>query len=183
MEMVQERSFERRSYPSTRRAAREMKLDQARTHLRGYLTSVRTALLEAGFSVPTLDIAAGSELEATLTVVDQRPRAHRARSDHDPAADVATPTVELAWAEDIGWSVSHYLLSSTPTPWRYLHRDLVPAPATVVEFLRGVIDAGASATHEVGMVYPAQFRYRSQSTQPVIDALARHSGHVHVAEH
>lgn len=53
MTTMRERPLERHSYPSTRRAIRELKLGQARSHLRGYVAAVRAPLLDAGFSFPS----------------------------------------------------------------------------------------------------------------------------------
>lgn len=108
--------------PSTRCSARQQRLETVRLHLRGYLDAVCCALCAAGFWIPCADIAPNGDLDAQLTVTCG-----------------GAPAVRLAWAEDVGWSVSHLLLGDTPTPWRYLHWELVPLPPTVVEFLRSVL--------------------------------------------
>jgi hypothetical protein len=71
----------------------------------------------------------------------------------------------------VGWSATHPLVDGPANPWRYLHLELVPAPAAVANFLGALVADG----EQVGMPYPAQFRHRSQPLQPVIDALARHA--------
>jgi hypothetical protein len=134
---------------------RQQRIVEARAHLRGYVDEVRRALASAGFLVHRAEAMGGDDLDALVEVTID-----------------ASPVVELAWAEDIGWSVSHHLIGHTPTPWRYLHRELVPAPNAVVDFLHGVL----GSNDDLGMIYPAQFRYRSQPIQSVIDALARYSG-------
>jgi hypothetical protein len=81
--------------------------------------------------------------------------------------------VQLAWSEDVGWSVTF----PGPDPdtaegvVRFLHLDLVPPPEAVAGFLAAVLLDGG----DVGMPYPATFRLRSQPLQPVLEALNRHS--------
>jgi hypothetical protein len=202
--MQKRRSDRRDYYPSTQRLVRHQQMITARSYLRGYLGAVRDALRDAGFPVVRGQITTRTGLDASLTVALSRTYGGRQTGEEvseyngsresfrvgfeagalgdtlsagsagdgavpENAAEVA-PVVELAWAEDTGWSVAHHLLGDTPTPWRYLHQRLVPDPVTVAIFLESVL----TMVDEVGMPYPAQFRYRAQPLQPVLDELARY---------
>jgi uncharacterized protein DUF6292 len=132
--------------------------DRARRLLTDYLDQVAAALHREGLRVTGRRISTSPALEASLTTVPGRILA--------PAAPAA---VELAWAEDTGWSISHRLIGTTATPWRYLHLDLLPSPDAVAQFAVAVI----SNEDDCGMPYPAQFRFRSQPLRPVLETLAR----------
>lgn len=149
-----------RHYPYERGRAREQRHRAARELLRGYLHQVAKTLSWHGFEVTHTELGESGDLEAVLTVTPT-----------GPADRVLPPLLTLSWAEDTGWAVSHRLISTGATPWRYLHTELVPAPARVARFLALVAE-----DEEVGMLYPAQFRLRGQPLRPVLDELARYAG-------
>jgi hypothetical protein len=128
--------------------------------LSGYLDAVLTALAEAGFTCRAVRICAEEHLHARLRIA---------------AADTSPPggpdMITLCWAEDIGWSLTHSLLRSSPTPWSYLHSRLVPPPEEVVGFVEMVL----SDVEGLAMLYPAQFRRHCQPLAPVLEALAEHA--------
>jgi hypothetical protein len=160
MTMMRAASGTDRPYPSTRGLSREIRVATARSRLRDYLDAVCDELHAAGFHAK-ISVEPGSFLDAQITVT-HTPHRTAVASHLD-----ALVTVQLAWAEDIGWSASHPGIRSGPTPWRFLHVDLAPPPSMVVGFLLGVLND----VDTFGMLYPAQFRYRSQPVQPVIDKL------------
>jgi len=145
-------------YPPERARDRQLRRETATRLLADYLNRVSLALRDIGFNVTEVQLGAGPDLEARITL-----GAGTGEFAGVPAGG------ELAWAEDVGWSATHPLLDSPANPWRYLHLELVPAPAAVANFLGALVADG----EQVGMPYPAQFRHRSQPLQPVIDALAR----------
>ena len=138
-----------------------------------YVNAVAVAVRALGFTVGDIHLSPNPDLGAAFTV----------GRGPDPTRDGGHPLVpeqvELAWAEDAGWSVT------VPRPdtdtaldtdtaggvVRYLHLELVPPPDAVAGFVAAVLLDGEG----VGMPYPAAFRLRSQPLQPVLDALARHS--------
>jgi hypothetical protein len=130
-----------------------------------YLDAVALAVCALGFTVGAIRFGPGPDLDATITV----------GRGPDPARDGGRPRVpekvELAWAEDLGWSVAHPEPGTADTVTRYLHLDLVPSPGTVAGFLVAVLLDGV----DVGMPYPGPFRLRSQPLQPVLDALDQHT--------
>lgn len=155
-----------RSQHAVDRGRRQQRREAARL-LSTYLREVGKALRAEGLAVTHVRMRPGPDLEARLGV-----------SPVDTASGLPA-RVELAWAEDTGWSIEHRLLGG-PTggiPWRYLHLELVPAPKVVARFAINVF----TSAEDVGMSYPAQFRFRGQPLQPVIDALARHSTASHSA--
>jgi hypothetical protein len=129
--------------------------------LAGYVDAVAAAVRAEGFTIVDIRIAAGPDLEACITVLGAQ--------DHLATGQRTDPKVDLAWAEDTGWSVAHHLLGTSASPWRYLHLELVPSPRTVAAFLTAVL----ANSDDVGMPYPARFRFRNQSLQPVLDDLGR----------
>lgn len=153
-----------------RQQRREQRREHAARLLSCYLRHVGSALRAEGFTISDARIGPGPDLEARLRV--HRGEPHDFPFDGLLDSPVDSP-FELFWAEDTGWRVEHHLLGG-PTqaaPWRYLHLELVPAPSAVARFAAAVL----TEFDDVGMPYPAQFRFRSQPLQPVIDALARHS--------
>jgi hypothetical protein len=137
--------------------------------LAGYLDAVAAAVRTKGFTVLDISVSAGQDLEACITVCGA-PN-HVATGQNGGGHDNGQ-NVKLAWTEDTGWSVvADHLLGASASPWRYLHLQLVPSPETVAEFLTAVLDN----SDEVGMHYPARFRFRNQPLQPVLDDLARHT--------
>lgn len=162
--MTTSRSSRRQKhYPYERGLGREQRRAAARERLHRYLDQVAAALRGHGFEVIRTHLGQGGDLEAVLSVTPAEP----ARRD-------LPPVLELSWAEDTGWAVSHHLISNTATPWRYLHTELVPDPARVARFL-ALVAEDSNDDAEVGMLYPAQFRFRGQPLQPVLDELARHT--------
>jgi hypothetical protein len=152
---------------------------QHRLHLRlaEYVDAVAVAVRALGFTVGDIHLRPSPDLDAAITV----------GRGPDPMRDGGDPKVPerigLAWAEDVGWSVTYPDTSTADTSTsaaeggtakdmvRYLHLDLVPSPETVAGFLVAVLLDGG----DVGMPYPATFRLRSQPLQPVLDALERHT--------
>ncbi|MBO0877769.1 MAG: hypothetical protein J2P19_30705 [Pseudonocardia sp.] len=162
------------------RQGREQRRNTARRLLANYLEAVAEALRADGLVVTDIRISPGPDLEAQLTLTSP------AGGDSPPASP---GRIELSWAEDTGWSISHHLLGPPATPWRYLHIELAPSPATVARFVVATLDyqpANAAddldaeaylefEVGDVGMLYPAQFRFRGQPLHQVIDALAPHN--------
>lgn len=186
-------------YPADRGRRRQQRREHAARLLGRYLSQVTSALRAEGFTISDARISPGSDLEARLRVRLNEPHGGRhsepsgvgssngkfsgARPHGGPVDGLLDGPVgspfELSWAEDTGWCVEHHLLGG-PTqaaPWRYLHLELVPAPSAVARFAAAVL----TDFDHVGMPYPAQFRYRSQPLQPVIEALARHATTPHSA--
>jgi hypothetical protein len=141
--------------------------------LAGYVDAVAAAVRTKGFTVLNISVSAGQDLEARITVCGAPD--HVATGQHSGGQDNGQNSgqnVKLAWAEDTGWSVvADHLGGTSASPWRYLHLQLAPSPETVAEFLTAVLDN----SDEVGMLYPARFRFRNQPLQPVLDDLARHT--------
>jgi hypothetical protein len=77
--------------------------------------------------------------------------------------------VELEWAEDTGWSVSHSSFVPDPSAWRFCETALVPAPSVVARFVRDAL-----ASPQTAQRYPTRFRHRSQPLRVVIDQLGEH---------
>lgn len=153
-------------YPADGGRRRQRMREDAARLLAGYVDAVASALRAEGLSVADIRIGSGSDLGAELTLVPS-----------DPERDGVPGRVELAWAEDTGWCLSHHLLGPEAAPWRYLHIELAPSPATVARFVAVTLHD----REDVGMLYPAQFRFRGQPIQPVIDALARQAHFAHPA--
>jgi hypothetical protein len=152
-----------------RQQRREALQHRLRHGLVEYLDAVAVAVRTLGFALRGVALGPGPDLDATITV----------GRGPDPTREGGQPEVpeelELAWAEDTGWSVTHPGLQTAPgtveSVTRYLHLDLVPTADTVAGFLVAVLLDGG----DVGMPYPAGFRLRSQPLQPVLDALDRHT--------
>jgi hypothetical protein len=199
MNMMAESRFpsSRPSGWSQHRADRGRRRQQRREHaarlLWRYLSQVASALGAEGFAISDARISPGPDLEAQLRVHPNESHGGRHSQPVRGGSSGEQPTgtkphggsvgglldrpvgssFELSWAEDTGWRIEHHLLGG-PTeaaPWRYLHLELVPAPSAVARFTAAVL----TDFDDVGMPYPAQFRYRSQPLRPVIDALARHA--------
>lgn len=151
-------------YPADGGRRRQRLRDDAVRLLAEYVDAVASALRAEGLSVVDVRIGPGSDLGAELTLVPA-----------GPERDGLPRRVELAWAEDTGWCLSHHLLGPAAAPWRYLHIELAPSPATVARFVAVTLHD----REDVGMLYPAQFRFRGQPIQPVIDALSRQVGPAH----
>jgi hypothetical protein len=136
--------------------------------LSDYVDAVAVALRALGFAVRAIQRAPGPDLEISLSV----------GRGPDPALEggesQVPDEVELAWAEDTGWSVTYPGWDTVPGLTRYLHLDLAPSPDAVAQFLAAVLLDGDN----VGMPYPASFRLRSQPLRPVLDALAHHTAHL-----
>jgi uncharacterized protein DUF6292 len=147
-----------RQNPDERLARRRQRRDTAQRLLVGYLDAVAGALEQEGMRVIGRRANTSPALEGSLSIVPGH-----------ALVPGESSTLELAWAEDTGWSIAHRLIGTTTTPWRYLHMELVPAPSTVAQFVLAVL----CNEDDSGMLYPAQFRFRAQPLQPVIDALAR----------
>lgn len=187
----------------SRQPRRQQCRERAARLLSCYLGQVSAALRAEGLTVSETRIGPGPDLEAQLRLHPTQPHSEpggepgRDRGNVGSNGDLPastpypdTPTdaptdwvdrplsgptspFELSWAEDTGWRVEHDLLGG-PTgaaPWRYLHLELAPAPSVVARFAVAVL----TGFDDVGMPYPAQFRFRSQPLQPVIDALVRHT--------
>jgi hypothetical protein len=154
-------------HPIDRGHRRQQLRETATRLLSTYLSEVGKALRAEGLAVTHVRMSHGPDLEARLRV-----------SPVDATSGLPA-RVELAWAEDTGWSIEHHLLGGLTggIPWRYLHLELVPAPKAVARFVVNVF----TSTEDVGVSYPAQFRFRGQPLQPVIDALARHNTSSHGA--
>jgi hypothetical protein len=135
--------------------------------LSDYADAVSVAVRALGFAVRAIQRAPGPDLEMRLSV----------GRGPDPALEggqsQVPDEVELAWAEDTGWSVTYPGWDTVPGLTRYLHLDLAPSPDAVAQFLAAVLLDGDNA----GMPYPASFRLRSQPLHPVLDALAHHTTH------
>jgi Family of unknown function (DUF6292) len=185
-------------YPADRGHPGRQRRLQRREHATGllsrYLDQVASAVRAEGLTVVDARIRPGPDLEAQLqlrpthhphTGADTHSGVPTGAQHHNgtagiPVSDCVHGTVEpfeLFWAEDTGWHIEHHLLGgpSQATPWRYLHTELVPAPAAVARFTAAVLAGINTIADEIGMLYPAQFRFRSQPLGPVLDALARHT--------
>lgn len=160
---VEAPSLDREAFPSTLRLDRRSRIVEARASLTEYLDAVVELLRAAGYTVRTR-MDTGNELGAELRVgIDRVPT-----PGHGSTEGSTQLLATLRWAEDVGWSVTPAALRASPTPTRYLHLQLVPSPRAVVDFLRNAL-----ADPECGMFYPARFRFRSQSLQPVIESLTK----------
>jgi Family of unknown function (DUF6292) len=152
----------RAGVPSPRQRSRDAGPEPERSTaialLTDYLAAVADALRVEGFRVTHSRVEPGPLLHARLTLTPVEPGSDR------PAR------ITLAWAEDTGWSITHSRLRTTPTPWRYLHSRLIPLPVAVAAFVTLVL----TDTEDIAMLYPAQFRRRTQPLRPVIEALAEH---------
>ncbi|MBO0848205.1 MAG: hypothetical protein J2P20_01975 [Pseudonocardia sp.] len=153
-------------YPADGGRRRQQLREAAARLLAEYVDAVASALRAEGLSVADVRIRPGSDLGAELTLVPA-----------DPLRDGVPGRVELAWAEDTGWCLSHHLLGPEAAPWRYLHIELAPSPETVARFVAATL----YDREDVGMLYPERFRFRGQPIQPVIDALARQARLAHPA--
>ena len=155
-------------------AARRQQRREALHHrLVEYLDAVAVAVRALGFTVADIHVGPGPDLDAVI-IVGPGP---------DPTRDGGHPAVpeqvQLAWSEDVGWSVT-FPGPDTDTAFdadtaegvvRYLHLDLAPPPDAVAGFLAAVPLDG----DDVGMPYPAAFRLRSQTPATGAHALASHS--------
>jgi len=150
-------------YPPEHGHRRQQRREAAVRRLSDYLDAVSVAVRTLGFVVRAIQLGPGPDLEARVLV----------GTGLDGGQSEVPEEVELAWAEDVGWSVTHPVLDTPGSPTRYLHIDLAPSPDVVAEFLSAVLLDGGDA----GMPYPARFRLRSQPLQPVLDALCRHTSH------
>jgi hypothetical protein len=158
-----------RVFPPRQVQRRQQRREALQHRLVKYLDAVAVAVRTLGFTVRGVRFGTSPDLEATITV----------GRGPDPTRDGGQPRVpeklELAWAEDLGWSVTHPQSdtadSVTDSVTRYLHLDLVPSPEMVAGFLLAVLLDGG----DVGLPYPGPFRLRSQPLQPVLDALDRHT--------
>jgi len=154
-----------RLFPTRQVQRRQQRREALQHRLVEYLDAVAVAVRTLGFTVGGIRFGIGPDLDATITV----------GRGPDPIRDGGQPRVpeklELAWAEDLGWSVTHPESDTAETVTRYLHLDLVPSPDTVAGFLVAVLLDG----DDVGLPYPGPFRLRSQPLQPVLDALDRHA--------
>jgi hypothetical protein len=158
--MTQETTPQRwRFDPPGREERRRAWRDTAARSLSAYLDAVITALAAEGFTCRQVRIGSGNELHARVSLVPT-----------DPSLPGLPKTITLCWSECTGWSMTHSLLRSSPSRWRYLHSRLVPSPAAVAGFVALVLDV-----EDIAMLYPAQFRHHSQPLAPVIDALAEHA--------
>jgi hypothetical protein len=161
------RSPQGRHYPPRPGHRRQERCETAARLLSDYADAVSVAVRALGFAVRAIQRAPGPDLEMRLGV----------GRGPDPAleggASQVPDQVELAWAEDTGWSVTYPGWDTVPGLTRYLHLDLAPSPDAVAQFLAAVLLDGDN----VGMPYPASFRLRSQPLRPVLDALAHHTTH------
>jgi hypothetical protein len=161
------RSPQWRHYPPRPGHRRRERCESAARLLSDYADAVSVAVRALGFAVRAIQRAPGPDLEMRLSV----------GRGPDPAleggASQVPDQVELAWAEDAGWSVTYPGWDTVPGLTRYLHLDLAPSPDAVAQFLAAVLLDGDN----VGMPYPASFRLRSQPLHPVLDALAHHTTH------
>jgi hypothetical protein len=156
-------------FPTEKVQRRQQRRETLRHRLGEYLDAVTVAVRALGFTVQRTRLSPGPDLEAVITI----------GRGPDPARDGGHPhvpeQVKLAWAEDLGWSVTYPDPDTTDTSaevvTRYLHLDLVASPDTVAGFLAAVLLDG----EDIGMPYPGPFRLRSQPLQPVLDALSRHN--------
>jgi hypothetical protein len=161
------RSPQGRHYPPRRGHCRRERCETAARLLSDYADAVSVAVRALGFAVRATQRAAGPDLEMRLGV----------GRGPDPALEggqsQVPDEVELAWAEDTGWSVTYPGWDTVPGLTRYLHLDLAPSPDAVAQFLAAVLLDGDNS----GMPYPASVRLRSQPLRPVLDALAHHTTH------
>lgn len=146
-------------------ARRQQRREALHHRLVEYLNAVAVAVRTFGFTVSDIHLGPGPDFDADMTV------GPGPDPTHDGGHPAVPEQVQLAWAEDVGWSVTLPGPDPTESVVRYLHLDLVPPPKAVAGFLAAVLLDGDG----VGMPYPATFRLRSQPLQPVLEALNRHS--------